>query len=113
MKNKPTLYELISQHGHEKNVWYIDVKGRDQNGRICWLSGNVMDQGQCGYGGFYTYNKCQQIIDKFEGVVKYETTDLELGSEDDIASFTPEEVYIGYAPLSIYEDNQLFLSRVL
>lgn len=108
-----SLEECIRQHGDENNTWYIDVKGRDQNGNFVWISGNVLHQEEYGYGGFYTYNRAKFIIDNFEKVVAYDDEVYKNASEDRVISFTPIELYIGYAPLNDEEYNMIFRIRSL
>jgi len=106
------LSTLINRHGDEDDVWYIDVRGVDQDGRTVWIGGNVLDQDECGYGGFHNYQTCKQIVDDFKFFVKYTPEAYRNASENDVTSFTPKVLYIGYAPLGD-ENNQLFKVREL
>ncbi len=108
-----TLGMCIKKYGSINNVWYIDVKGVDQNGEIVWLSGNVLNQSQCGYGGFYNYIEAMNIITDFEKLSNIKLEDLIACSEPGVTTFTPKMLYIGYAPLDMDEDGDIWKVRRL
>ena len=106
------LETFIKHYGNQTNLWYIDIEGVDQKGRTVWLSGNVLNKDDFGFGGFHDYYTCKEIVDNFENAVKIDQGRAEFRySEDGVKSFTPLNVYIGYSPLDIYKDNHLFLIR--
>lgn len=91
-----------------KANWYIDVKG--DNG---WMSGNIMEQGDCGYGGFYTFSEALELFYQLRNKkLKYTKKQIrEYHSEGD-ETFVPQTIYIGYAPDEDdkdIEDNLLLL----
>ena len=108
--------QLIETFGSKNNLWYIDIKGIDENGSEVWLSGNTLHQEQFGYGGFYNYESCKTIIDNWERFEYDAITDPEIlrhCSEDNVKLFIPQKLYIGFAPLNDEEDNRLFMEREL
>lgn len=110
MKRNKQWY--INRWGKQDNVWYIDVKGIDQNGRIVWLSGNVLDQDEAGFGGFRDYLATKIIIDNFNTLSKITPDLYRHCSEDGVKSFKPTHIYLGYAPLTS-ENYQFWLEREL
>ena len=108
------LDTYIKKYGSYDLLWYIDVKGEDQKGREVWISGNVLSQRQCGYGGFYSYEEAKNIIDHFEDLVNYKPEDFRNASDDGVTEFTPQVLYLGFSPLDIKKDNQVWpIRRVL
>ena len=108
-----TKEELIAQNNKRKYVWYIDVKGEDQNGETVWLSGNALAYRQAGYGDFYTYTQVKKTLDNFEMIFNPKEEDLPYCSEDGVTKFTPKEIYLGYSPLNEWDssDNKIFFER--
>lgn len=86
--------EIIERHKYQNNVWFIDVQG--DNG---WMSGNIMDKGDCGYGGFYTYKQAKKLFDEFENIARYTPEDLDNYHSEGEEEFKPKAVYIGYYPI--------------
>ena len=106
---------LIKECGDKNNLWYVDVKGVNQDGDEVWLSGNLLDQDQAGYGGFHSYKEAMDLINNFENIFNPSAADLTYCSETGVEVFYPKKVYLGFAPL--YDDdgdeNRIWLERTL
>lgn len=102
---------FINRWGKQNNVWYIDVQGVDQNGRTVWLSGNTLTPDQFGFGGFRDYQSTMKIINHFEKIVNITSDAYKYCSEDGVTSFTPQKVYLGFAPMK--GENQIWPEREL
>ena len=58
-----------------------------------------MRQGDCGYGGFYSYEQAKELFDNFEKIAKFEQKDIDTYHSEGENTFTPKKVFIGFAPI--------------
>lgn len=101
--------EIIEKNKDRDNVWYIDVKGN--NG---WMSGNTMAQGDCGYGGFYSFEQAKELFDNFEQIVDFSEENIKKYHSEGESTFEPVKVVIGFAPIEDEdgeEDNSFVMER--
>ena len=96
-------YLIVDNHGDEEASWYIDVQG--ENG---WMSGNAMPQGECGYGGFYSYEEAKKLFDNFEKIARYSPSKIRDYHSGGKAVFAPGIIYLGYSPLDP-DDGNIFV----
>lgn len=101
-----TKEEIIEKFGKQKGCWYIDIKGHES-----WMSGNIMDQYDCGYGGFYTYDEAKHLFDNIEHIMFFTKKVLEKYNSEGLTTyFIPKEVFLCYAPLDDC-DNEIIEHR--
>ena len=95
---KPT--KLIEKYGKDKRYWYVDVLGMTLDGkRSHYMSGNIMPQNKCGYGGFHSYKECLDILENFAKKVHYSIKDIVEYSSEGFDTFVPLKASIYFAPI--------------
>lgn len=101
-------YLIIDNHRDEEFSWYIDAEG--ENG---WMSGNAMPQGECRYGGFYSYEEAKKIFDSFEKVARYTPSQIRKYHSEGKTVFAPVVIYLGYSPLDPDDSNVFVEARTV
>lgn len=88
--------ELDINDKERTNIYYIDLKGKDDS----WLSGNVLDKGDCGFGGFYSKEEASKIYNDIESLIDLSNKELiKKGHSEGEEEFIPVEVYLMFAPI--------------
>lgn len=85
-----TKTNIIKKYRNEPGCWYLDVLCTDNT----WVSGNIMKPFEKGFGGFHTYDECQDLLGKF--------TDLDVFKENDV-----KEVVLFYSPYYAFENIEI------